>query len=72
MEWRREVLPISHLSIRLVVVVILQKSICMLYNNISHLVNQRGVKRTPPSWMLPQEWIKNRSKRGGPALVVSG
>ena len=36
-EWRREVLPISHLSVRLVVVVILQKSICMLYNNISHL-----------------------------------
>ena len=36
MEWRREVLPISHLSIRLVVVVILQKSICKLYNNISN------------------------------------
>ena len=48
MEWRREGLPISHLSIRLVVVVILQKSICMLYNNISHLVNQRAVKRRYP------------------------
>ena len=47
-EWRRKVLPISNLSIRLVVVIILQKNICMLYNIISHLVNQRGVKRRYP------------------------
>ena len=38
-------------------------------------LNKRGVKKRyprPPGWMLPQKWIKNRSKRGGPALVVSG
>ena len=46
-EWRREVLPISHLLIRLVVVVILQKSICMLYNNISQSIRGELKGGTP-------------------------
>ena len=46
-EWRKEVLLISHLSIRLVVVVILQKSICMLYNNMLHLATRGELKGGP-------------------------